>query len=115
MLGYFGQTGNLWGVSRSSHNESYKLFLRMLRELRQESGSTQQALAKHLGKPQSYVSKYELGERRIDIVETFEVCRALSTDFVAFAQKLIDRIGSEGGGNVATSRNRRRTRRPDNA
>jgi len=38
---------------------------------------TQTDLAHALGKPQSYVSKYESGERRLDIVELDDVCRAL--------------------------------------
>ena len=113
MLGYFGQMGNYQAVSRSSHNASYRLFLGMLRELRRENGVTQKALADLLGKPQSYVSKYELGERRIDVVEAFEVCRALNADFAAFVQQLINRIETKGGGNIASPRNSRHTRRSD--
>lgn len=50
---------------------------KVLRELRQESGVTQQELAKRLRKPQSYISKYESGERRIDLIEIQEVCDSL--------------------------------------
>ncbi len=113
MLGYLGQMGNYEAVSRSSYYDSYKLFLGMLRELRHESGVTQEALAELLGKPQSYVSKYELGERRLNVVETFEVCRALNADFAAFVQQLINRIESKGGGNIASPRNSRHGRRSD--
>jgi transcriptional regulator with XRE-family HTH domain len=85
----------------------------MLRELRHEKGVTQEALAEFLGKPQSYVSKYELGERRIDVVEAIEVCRALNADFVAFVQQLTNRIESKRGGNIASPRNSRYSRHSD--
>lgn len=114
MLGYLGQIGNYRSVPQSPHDDAYKLFLGMLRQLRHEKGVTQESLANRLGKPQSYVSKYELGERRIDIVETFEICRALNADFVAFVQQLIKRIESKGGGNIAGPRNSRRSRRSNN-
>src|SRR6266568_3823809 len=110
MLGYLSQMGNYEVVSRSPHLDSYRLFLRMLRELRHENGVTQEALADLLGKPQSYVSKYELGERQLDIVETLEICRALNTDFVVFVQRLINTIESKGGGNIASPRNSRHSR-----
>jgi transcriptional regulator with XRE-family HTH domain len=114
MLGYFSQLRNDGPVSQSPHYESYRLMLAMLRELRREKKVTQEALADLLGKPQSYVSKYELGERRIDVVETFAVCRALNADFASFVKELISRIESRGGSNVAGPRNRRHVRRSDN-
>jgi transcriptional regulator with XRE-family HTH domain len=40
-------------------------------------GITQEAVADALGRPQSYVSKYESGERRLDFVETLDICGAL--------------------------------------
>ena len=47
-----------------------------LRAIRKNAGLTQNQLANKLDKPQSYVSKYELGERKLDFVETVEVCEA---------------------------------------
>lgn len=47
-----------------------------LRKIRKGAGLTQNQLAEKLDKPQSYVSKYELGERKLDFVETLEVCEA---------------------------------------
>jgi len=83
----------------------------MLKELRREKGVTQEALAELLGMPQSYVSKYELGERRLDLIETFEICRALNADFVAFVQQFAKRAESEGGRGIASPRNNRHGRR----
>jgi len=74
----------------------YRLFRTMLTHLRRQKGITQIALASLLGVPQSYVSKCELGERRIDVVEALVICRALDTDPLAFVRKLIRAIESEG-------------------
>lgn len=47
----------------------YRLFLQRLRQARKEAGLTQYQVADRLGRPQSFVSKCETGERRVDIVE----------------------------------------------
>lgn len=52
----------------------------LLVERRQSSGLTQAQLALRLGRPQSFVSKYETGERRLDVVEFLEVAEALAAD-----------------------------------
>jgi transcriptional regulator with XRE-family HTH domain len=75
----------------------------MLIELRRKNGMTQAALAQVLGAPQSYVSKYELGERRVDLIEMFEICHALETNPVGFLRKLIKTIESEGKASSASS------------
>lgn len=59
----------------SQYDERYREFLRKLRAARVEAGLTQRQVAHLLGKPQSYVSKSESGERRIDIVELAEFAR----------------------------------------
>lgn len=51
------------------HQPNYATFRAMLTEARERTGLTQMDVAKRLGKPQSYVSKYERGERRLDFVE----------------------------------------------
>lgn len=58
-------------------NPRYDKLQRALIDARQHNNLTQQEVASHLGKPQSYVSKYESGERRLDVVEFLEVCAAL--------------------------------------
>lgn len=62
----------------------------LLRELRLSKGYRQTELAEKLGKPQSYVSKYEAGEKSLNIYELKEICIALNTRLSVFAQKLED-------------------------
>jgi transcriptional regulator with XRE-family HTH domain len=53
------------------------VYQNILKKIRQQKGVKQLQLADTLGKPQSYVSKYESGERRLDVVEFIQICLAL--------------------------------------
>jgi len=66
-------------VAGAVRTEAYQFLLSELVRLRQEAGLSQAGLAKLLGKP-PYVGKYELAERRLDIVETIVILKALKTD-----------------------------------
>lgn len=55
-------------------------FRELLRQARVDAGLTQVELAEKLGKPQSYVSKAELGERKLDFLETLDFCAACGKD-----------------------------------
>lgn len=55
---------------------------------RTAAGLTQAALAERLERPQSFVSKYETGERRLDVVEFLEVAEALAADPAALVAEL---------------------------
>jgi transcriptional regulator with XRE-family HTH domain len=63
---------------------------RYLRDLRQEAGLTQVHVAGLLDVPQSFVSKYESGERRLDVIELGHVARALGTT----VRDVLERLGS---------------------
>ena len=56
-------------------------------QARRSAGLTQVGLAERLKRPQSFVSKYERGERKLDVIEFCEVCRALEVDPVAFLRR----------------------------
>lgn len=62
--------------------------LDLLKEVRAEAGLKQAELARRLGVPQSFVSKYENGERRLDLLETRQVCHAVGIRLVDFAKRL---------------------------
>jgi len=67
-------------------------FLALLREVRQEAGLRQRDLAERIGVPQSFVSKYESGERRLDIVELRALCAALGMPLSDFVDRLEKKI-----------------------
>lgn len=75
-------------MTKSVFTEEYERFRQMLIEARKESGLTQVDIAKRLGKPQSFVSKYERGERRLDVVEFLEVAKAIGADPKAIIDEL---------------------------
>lgn len=66
------------------HSDAYKGMLRCLVSLRQDAGLSQADLSAQLRKPKSFVGKYELGERRLDVIELLVILRALGSDFPEF-------------------------------
>jgi transcriptional regulator with XRE-family HTH domain len=75
-------------VKRALYERSYGAFTELLKEERADAGLTQAQLAKKLRRPQSYVSKYERGARRLDVIEFLEVARAIGFDPDEFFRKL---------------------------
>lgn len=73
---------------KSTFSEKYALFRQLLIEARQKKGLTQSQVAETLNKPQSFVSKYESGERRIDLIEFLEVAQVLGVPSYEFLRKL---------------------------
>jgi transcriptional regulator with XRE-family HTH domain len=67
-------------MQKSLKSAEYARLVEILVAVRHGSGVRQQALAKKLGRPQSFVAKYEGGERRIDVVEFIAIVRALGAD-----------------------------------
>ncbi len=76
-------------------SRDYSIFLENLKDARKKAGLTQGQLAKLLGETQSFVSKCERGERRLDIVEVRTFCRALGVPFPSFATQLDELLTSE--------------------
>lgn len=72
-----------------------KVVQELLRELRVDIGLRQVDLAQTLGLPQSMVSKYESGERRLDVLELRKICQSLNVTLVEFAEKLEQRLRGE--------------------
>jgi transcriptional regulator with XRE-family HTH domain len=67
-------------VARGKPDPKYLRLQRALTEKRIAAGMSQTDLAALLGKPQSYVSKVEAGERGIDVVEFVQFVRAIGAD-----------------------------------
>lgn len=68
---------------KSTHSQEYGRVIAALVSARKERQILQADLARKLGKPQSFVSKYEGRERRLDISEFIDVCRAMGVNPVA--------------------------------
>ncbi|MGH9590302.1 MAG: helix-turn-helix domain-containing protein [Terracidiphilus sp.] len=62
----------------------------LLRKVRVEAGLTQAAVAKRIGQTQSYVSKYEQGEQRLDLMELEAVCDAIGIPLTEFVRRFVE-------------------------
>lgn len=65
---------------KSNHTAKYKNLLTKLINARKAAGFTQSDLSKMLKRPQSFVSKIEIGERRLDVIEFLEITQFLGVD-----------------------------------
>jgi transcriptional regulator with XRE-family HTH domain len=77
-------------VTKSVYTEEYNQFRKMLVAARKSANLTQAELSIKLQRPQSYVSKYERGERRLDLIEFLELAEVLKINPVVFIQQLKD-------------------------
>lgn len=69
------------------HDPAYILFRTMLTDARIASGLLQSDVAEKLAKNQSFVSKYERGERRLDLPEFLEIAEVLKIDVTSFIHR----------------------------
>lgn len=67
-------------MTRSIFTAKYKHLCDLLMQARESQGLTQAQVAERLNRPQSFVSKYENGERRLDVIEFLEVAAALGVE-----------------------------------
>ncbi|WP_448204694.1 helix-turn-helix domain-containing protein [Azospirillum sp. sgz302134] len=74
----------------SIYSERQQRLRDILRELRQDKGLKQTEVAERLGLPQSYISKYESGERRLDVIEFIDLCAVLGVDPREIIGRLLD-------------------------
>lgn len=73
-------------MKKSIYSKKQSVLLEALIEARGKAGLTQQQVADKIGKPQSFVAKYEGGERRLDVVELIEVTEILNVEAVSIVQ-----------------------------
>jgi hypothetical protein len=76
------------GGRKSLHTPAYDAILVLLRKMREDAELTQEEVAKRLSRTRTYVTKCELGERRIDLLEWIEFCRACRFDPAVFLARL---------------------------
>lgn len=75
-------------MEKSIYSAEYQQLCALLRQVRRESGQTQVQVAERLQVPQSFVSKYESGERRLDVIELRHVAEALGTTLASIVSRL---------------------------
>lgn len=75
-------------MTKSVSSPTYREFRLLLIEARKKAGLTQTDLAVKLSRPQSYVSKFEMGERRLDVIEFFDIARAIGFDPHHFLKRI---------------------------
>lgn len=80
-------------MTKSVFTKKYDLLRSLLIEARKNSGLTQNELANKLTRPQSYVAKYESGERRIDVIELLEILSVLNIQPELFIRQLSGKKG----------------------
>lgn len=79
-------------MSRSEIRAYSEVLKDLLKEIRRDRNLTQVELAAVLEQSQSFVSKYESGERTLNILEVRSVCRGLGVSFLDFCARLEKRI-----------------------
>ncbi len=75
-------------MDKSIYSERYAVFQKLLKGVREDRQVTQWALAEKFKEPQSFVSKCESGQRRLDIIELMAWCDAVGISFLDFARQL---------------------------
>jgi len=75
-------------MEKTIYTQEYDAVRRLLREAREQAGLTQTDLAEKLGQSQSFVSKAERGDRRLDIVQVRTICQVLGFTLADFVERL---------------------------
>lgn len=79
-------------IRKTIHAKEYHIVISLLRELRERKQLTQKALADKIGSDQTFISKIEIGERRLDIIELKYICEALEIELVEFIIEIETKI-----------------------
>lgn len=67
-------------VPQTLHNEAYRTLINLLVDARRDAGLTQSAVAKRMGRPQSFIAKIEGCERRLDVIEFLQLAAAVDAN-----------------------------------
>ncbi|MCL4207645.1 MAG: helix-turn-helix domain-containing protein [Pirellulaceae bacterium] len=83
-------------MEKTIYTAEYARLLELLRETREQANVTQTELAERIGRSQSFVTKFERGDRRLDAIQLRTICQALGTDLVSFVAELERRLTKRG-------------------
>lgn len=81
---------------KSIHDSAYQVLVDCLRDARRKARITQVELAARLGTDQSYVSKYERAERRLDVIELRTLCRQFDISLIDFVNSFEQELKRRG-------------------
>ncbi len=79
-------------MSKGIFTSRQKKLLTLLRQVRLEAGLSQKELAERLNRSQSFVSKFEQGELRLDILELYEFCKSVGISLQEFIRRFEDTL-----------------------
>ncbi|OPH81282.1 helix-turn-helix domain-containing protein [Nitrobacter vulgaris] len=82
-------TASARGIGKTVHFSDQATFCALMVAARKHAGLTQHELARRLKRPQSFVAKYEGGERRIDVIEFVTIVRAIGADPIKLLRDLM--------------------------
>lgn len=80
------------GLAKSLYLPEHRALCEVLVATRRRAGLTQDSVSKRLKRPQSFVAKYEGGERRLDVIEFIAIAEALDADPVRLLRQLLRRV-----------------------
>lgn len=83
-------------MNKELYNKRWKFFREVLRIERKHHKISQKRLAQMLGIEQSYISKTEIGDRRLDVIELLEYCDAMGLTLTEFVFRMEGRLLAEG-------------------
>lgn len=76
-------------MQKSLNTKNHEALLKLLRVVREQAGLRQIDVANRLGRAQSFVSKYESGERRLDLLELEQVCDACEVELINLVERYL--------------------------
>jgi len=82
-------------VARTTYLPETAILKTLLREIRERAGLRQSDLAEVIGRPQSFVSEYEVGQRRLDLVELRMVCEACGSSLRELVKEFEKRLPAD--------------------
>ena len=83
-------------MEKTIYTREYAVLLRILKEAREKAEMTQVQLAEKLSQSQSFVSKFERGDRRIDVIQLRTICQVIGVSMHDFVQRLEQEIAKIG-------------------
>lgn len=79
-------------MKKTIHSKEHRILISLLREIREDKSLTQSQLAELIGSDQTFISKIENSERRIDLIELRVICKALNQPFLEFVEQLESKL-----------------------